>query len=137
MNHTLCCFLLNPFLLHLMIFNGYYLLKCKLLLDFRRHGNCQIEWKFILHAARAVINPAQTLMKFISFNSGTMKYILHKKCFTYVFLWDQVERKEKEGKVSSWIISHNQKCREGINLILRFFYYSSKVLRCLTLLRCS
>lgn len=61
-----------------MTFNGDYLLNCKLHLDFTGHGNCQIEWKFILHAVSAVINPAQALMKFISCNSGTMKYILHK-----------------------------------------------------------
>lgn len=114
----MCCFLSNPPLFHFMTFKWYYLLKYKLLLDFRGHGNCQVEWKFILHAARAVINPAQALMKFISCNTGTMKYILPKKCFTYFFLWDQVEKKEKEGKVSSRIISHNQKCREGINLTL-------------------
>lgn len=84
-----------------MTFSGYYLLKCKLFLYFRGHENSQIEWKFILHAARAVINPAQSLMKLITCNSGTMKYMLHKKCFTYFFLGDPVEGKEKEGKVSS------------------------------------
>lgn len=79
------------------------------------NGNCQTEWKFILHAARAVINPAQALVKFISSNSGTMQYILNTKCFTYFFLRDQGERKEKEGKASSCVINHDQACRDRLN----------------------
>lgn len=60
------------------------------------NGNCQTEWKFILHAARAVINPAQALVKFISSNSGTMQYITQNASHTFFFGIKGKERRRKE-----------------------------------------
>lgn len=68
--------ILFSFISLVSIENIYQIASCTL--DFTGHGNCQIEWQFILYAARAVLTQAQALMKFISFNSATIKHVLHK-----------------------------------------------------------